>query len=78
MAAAACSIAGFAPQIIKIWQTKDAWAVRLKTYSLTVACVVLCVVYSLRIGAWLIVAAKECAFVVRPGMPAMKRRFARV
>ncbi|RZJ38051.1 MAG: PQ-loop repeat-containing protein, partial [Brevundimonas sp.] len=39
--AALCSITSFAPQMIKIWKEKDASAISLKTYSLTVTCFVL-------------------------------------
>ena len=44
-AAALCSITSFAPQGIKIWKERDASAVSLKTYSLTVTCFVLWVAY---------------------------------
>ena len=36
-AAAICSVTSFAPQGIKIWKERDASAVSLKTYSLTVS-----------------------------------------
>ena len=42
--AALCSITSFAPQIIKIWKSRDASSVSLKTYSLTVTCFVLAAV----------------------------------
>jgi len=44
-AAAVCSITSFAPQGVKIWKERDASAVSLKTYGLTVTCFVLWVVY---------------------------------
>ena len=37
-AAALCSIFSFAPQAMKIWKTRDASSVSLKTYALTVSC----------------------------------------
>ena len=37
-AAAVCSVTSFAPQMVKIWKERDASAVSLKTYSLTVTC----------------------------------------
>ena len=43
--AALCSISSFAPQAVKIWREKDASAVSLKTYSLTVTCFALLVAY---------------------------------
>ena len=51
-AAALCSITSFAPQIIKIWRERDASAVSLRTYSLTVTCFALWVGYGLLTTAW--------------------------
>ena len=76
-AAALCSIASFAPQMIKIWKERDASAVSLKTYSLTVTCFVLWVVYGVLSGAWPIVAANACALVMAAGVLTMKWRFER-
>ena len=76
-AAALCSIASFAPQMIKIWNERDASAVSLKTYSLTVTCFVLWVVYGVLSGAWPIVAANACALVMAGGVLTMKWRFER-
>ena len=74
-AAAACSIASFAPQMIKIWKARDASSVSLKTYSLTVTCFVLWVVYGVLSGAWPIIVANACALVMASGVLAMKWRF---
>ncbi|HRO33935.1 MAG TPA: SemiSWEET family transporter [Brevundimonas sp.] len=76
-AAALCSIASFAPQMIKIWKERDASAVSLKTYSLTVTCFVLWVAYGVLSGAWPIVAANACALVMAAGVLTMKWRFER-
>ena len=76
-AAALCSIASFAPQMIKICKERDASAVSLKTYSLTVTCFVLWVVYGVLSGAWPIVAANACALVMAGGVLTMKWRFER-
>ena len=76
-AAALCSIASFAPQMIKNWKERDASAVSLKTYSLTVTCFVLWVVYGVLSGAWPIVAANACALVMAGGVLTMKWRFER-
>ena len=75
--AALCSIASFAPQMIKIWKEKDASSISLKTYSLTVACFVLWVIYGVLIGAWPIVAANAMAFLMALGVLIMKWRFDR-
>lgn len=76
-AAALCSIASFAPQMIKIWKERDASAVSFKTYSLTVTCFVLWVVYGVLTTAWPIVIANACALVMAAGVLAMKWRFSR-
>lgn len=74
-AAALCSITSFAPQMLKIWKARDASSVSLKTYSLTVTCFVLWVVYGVLTKAWPVVAANACAFVMALGVLLMKWRF---
>ena len=76
-AAALCSITSFVPQIIKIWTERDASAVSLKTYSLTVTCFVLWVGYGVLTTAWPIVVANACALVMAAGVLGMKWRFSR-
>ena len=73
--AALCSIASFAPQMIKIWKERDASAVSLKTYSLTVTCFVLWTAYGVLTGAWPVTVANACALVMASGVLAMKWRF---
>ena len=77
VAAALCSITSFAPQMIKIWKERDASAVSLKTYSLTVTCFALWVVYGVMTGAWPVTFANACAFLMASGVLAMKWRFSR-
>ena len=74
-AAATCSIVSFAPQMIKIWKERDASSVSLKTYSLTVTCFVLWVVYGVLSQAWPIIVANAVALVMASGVLAMKWRF---
>ncbi|RYG18893.1 MAG: hypothetical protein EON96_04035 [Caulobacteraceae bacterium] len=74
-AAALCSITSFAPQIIKIWKERDASSVSLKTYSLTVTCFVLWVVYGVLTEAWPVTIANSCALVMASGVLFMKWRF---
>lgn len=74
-AAALCSISSFAPQMIKIWKERDASAVSLKTYSLTVTCFVLWVAYGVMTKAWPITVANSCALVMAAGVLTMKWRF---
>ncbi len=77
VAAALCSITSFAPQMIKIWKEQDATAVSLKTYSLTVTCFALWVVYGVMTGAWPVTFANTCALLMASGVLAMKWRFSR-
>lgn len=76
-AAALCSISSFAPQMIKIWKERDASAVSLKTYSLTVTCFVLWVGYGVMTEAWPITVANSCALLMATGVLIMKWRFER-
>ena len=76
-AAALCSITSFAPQMIKIWTTRDASAVSLKTYSLTVTCFVLWTGYGVLTGAWPIIVANACALVMAAIVLGLKWRFSR-
>lgn len=73
--AALCSIASFAPQVMKIWKDRDASSVSLKTYSLTVACFILWVGYGWLSLAWPILIANACALVMASAVLAMKWRF---
>lgn len=74
-AAAICSITSFAPQAVKIWKERDASSVSLKTYSLTVTCFVLWVVYGVMTQAWPVTGANACALVMASGVLVMKWKF---
>jgi MtN3 and saliva related transmembrane protein len=76
-AAALCSITSFAPQMIKIWKERDASAVSLKTYSLTVTCFGLWTAYGVLTGAWPIIVANACALVMAAIVLGLKWRFSR-
>ena len=73
--AALCSITSFAPQMIKIWKEKDASAISLKTYSLTVTCFLLWTAYGVMTGAWPVMVANACALVMAAAVLTMKWRF---
>jgi len=73
--AALCSITSFAPQMIKIWKERDASAISLKTYSLTVSCFVLWTIYGVMTQAWPVTIANACALVMAAGVLTMKWRF---
>ncbi len=63
--------------MIKIWNTRDASSVSLKTYSLTVTCFVLWTAYGVMIGAWPVAVANACALIMAAGVLVMKWRFSR-
>jgi MtN3 and saliva related transmembrane protein len=75
--AALCSITSFAPQMLKIWKTRDASSVSLKTYSLTVVCFALWTVYGVMTAAWPITFANASALLMAAGVLAMKWRFSK-
>lgn len=76
-AAALCSITSFAPQMLKIWKEKDASAISLRTYSLTVSCFILWTIYGVLTQAWPVTIANACALVMATGVLTMKWRFSR-
>lgn len=74
-AAAICSITSFAPQAFKIWKERDASAISLRTYSLTVTCFLLWVIYGVMTEAWPVTVANACALVMASLVLVMKWRF---
>lgn len=74
-AAAICSITSFAPQAFKIWKERDASSVSLKTYSLTVTCFVLWVIYGVMTQAWPVTIANSFALLMASAVLFMKWRF---
>lgn len=50
--AAFCSMTSFTPQIFKIWREKDASAVSLRMFMLTVSAFVLWTAYGVMLGSW--------------------------
>ena len=74
-AAAICSITSFAPQAYKIWKERDASAVSLKTYSLTVSCFILWTIYGVMTSALPVTVANASALVMASAVLVMKWRF---
>lgn len=73
--AAFCSIASFAPQIVKIVREKDASSVSLKTYALTVTTFVLWTAYGVLAPAWPVAASNAVAFLMAMTVLVLKARF---
>ena len=73
--AALCSIASFAPQVLKIARDRDASAVSLRTYILTCTAFTLWTVYGVLEGAWPIIVANTLAGLMAASVLVMKWRF---
>ena len=73
-AAAVCSMASFAPQLIKIWRERDASGVSLRMYVVTVAGFALWIVYGVSIGRWPLVAANTVCLAMSGAILALKWR----
>ncbi len=74
-AAAAFSVSSFVPQIVKMVQTKDVSGVSLRTYTFTVTCFALWVLYGLRLSAWPIMVSNACALVLSAAVVVLKWRY---
>jgi len=72
---AALSVASFVPQIMKMIQTKDVSGVSLRTYTLTVTCFTLWIVYGLRLAAWPIAISNACALALSVAVLVLKWRY---
>jgi MtN3 and saliva related transmembrane protein len=73
-AAAICSMASFAPQLLKIWKERDASGVSLRMYVVTVAGFALWIVYGISIGRWPLVAANTVCLAMSGAILALKWR----
>ena len=73
-AAGLCSMASFTPQICKILRERDASAVSLRMYLITVTGFVLWTVYGLLLGSWPVWASNSVNLVLAGTILALKRR----
>ena len=73
--AAVCSMASFAPQIGKIVKERDASAISLKTYSLTVTGFVFWTAYGVMIGSWPVAASNVVCLLLSGTILALKWRY---
>ncbi len=76
-AAAVCSITSFAPQISKLRESRDASSISLKTYSLTVTCFVLWVIYGVMTAAWPVTFANSAALCMAAIVLGLKVHYGR-
>jgi MtN3 and saliva related transmembrane protein len=75
--AALLSIGSFAPQIIKTWRARDASAVSLHTYIITVAGFACWLAYGVMIKAWPVIASNLACLTMSGAMLVLKLRFKR-
>ncbi len=74
-AAAVCSIASFAPQVLKITRERDASSVSLQACILTCVCFVLWTGYGVMTDAWPITISNALALCMAAWVLVMKWRF---
>lgn len=73
--AALCSMASFVPQVIKIWRERDASAVSLRMYALTVTGFTLWLAYGLLLRSWPISVSNAVCLALSGVVLLMKWRF---
>jgi MtN3 and saliva related transmembrane protein len=73
--AAICSMASFAPQLVKIWRERDASAVSLRMYLVTVAGFCLWSAYGVAIHRWPVVASNLVCLAMAGAVLVLKLRF---
>lgn len=75
--AALLSIGSFAPQIIKTWRERNASAVSLRMYVVTVTGFGCWLAYGVMIQAWPVIASNLACLLMSGAMLALKLRFRR-
>lgn len=74
-AAALCSMSSFVPQIMKIWREKDASAVSLRMYLVTVTGFILWSAYGAMTGSWPVMASNLVCLGLSATILLLKWRF---
>lgn len=77
VAAALCSMTSFAPQIVKIWKERDASAVSLRTYAVTVTGFALWILYGVLLGSWPVAVSNTVCLLMAAAVLVMKVKFSR-
>jgi MtN3 and saliva related transmembrane protein len=75
--AALCSMASFMPQIVKIVRERDASAVSLRMYAVTVTGFILWTAYGLMTGSWPVAASNIVCLGLSATILVLKWRFSR-
>lgn len=75
--AALCSMASFAPQILKLLAERDATSVSLRTYVVTVTGFGLWIAYGVMSGSWPVIASNGVCLAMSGVILALKVKFSR-
>lgn len=73
--AALCSMASFVPQVTKIWREKDASAVSLRMYFVSVTGFALWIAYGASLQSWPLVASNTVCLGLSAAILVLKWRF---
>lgn len=73
--AALCSMASFAPQLVKIWRERDASSVSLRMYVVTVTGFGLWIAYGVLSGSWPVTVANTVCLLLSAAILVLKWRF---
>ena len=75
VAAALCSMGSFLPQVAKIWRERDASAVSLRMYVVTVAGFSLWTAYGVLLGSWPLIGSNLISLGLSAAILVLKLRF---
>jgi MtN3 and saliva related transmembrane protein len=77
VAAALCSMSSFVPQVLKIWRERDAEAVSLRMYAVTVTGFALWIGYGVLLKSWPLVASNAVCLALSGLILGLTLRFKR-
>ena len=75
VAAALCSMGSFLPQVVKIWRERDASAVSLRMYVVTVTGFGLWTLYGFLLGSWPLIGSNLISLGLAATILVLKLRF---
>ena len=77
VAAALCSMTSFTPQLLKIWRERDASAVSLRMYVVTVTGFSLWTAYGVMLKSWPLIGSNLISLSLSAAILVLKMRFDR-
>jgi MtN3 and saliva related transmembrane protein len=75
VAAALCSMSSFVPQVVKIWRERDASAVSLRMYLVTVTGFALWTVYGVMLASWPLIGSNLISLGLSATILALRLRY---